>query len=244
MQHTFTAQDFSDVQNSTIQGADPYDLVKHKVRHHDQKENHQDHVETDILSQHFTQPGHFLNVGANDGRDQTLPLLQSGWHGTYCEPDPTAVARLLETTQEHWDRVTILNVAISPNGGMAPFHLASKNYLSSLQSGWAESLGHIVQAPMHGPVGYKSAGTIWHNCLTMTQLLERSDQVFDYIQTDAEGSDMDIIASVDWSRFPGTQMICTEAQTTVLKHLCRSGNFMITDQTPTNSIYRHRSCLL
>jgi len=236
MRHTFTAQDFDDVQNSNSSDVDPYDIVKHKVRQHDRKGNHRDHVETDILSQHFTQPGHFLNIGANDGLDQTLPLLQSGWHGTYCEPDPVAMARLLETTREHRHRVSIINAAISPHGGMAPFHLAGATYHSSLREGWADA--------QSGAPRENTPRTIWNNCVTMTQLLERSPEPFDYIQTDAEGSDRDIITSVDWQRFPGTQMICTEAGPSVLKHLCQSGNFMITDRTRDNAIYRHRSCLL
>jgi hypothetical protein len=70
------------------------------------------------------------------------------------------------------------------------------------------------------------------------------DYKFDYIQTDVESIDIQIIKTIDWSMVPNCKMICTEAGPAVLKQLCIEGNYMITDITPTNSFYKQQKFVL
>ena len=74
--------------------------------------------------------------------------------------------------------------------------------------------------------------------MTFEHLLDLVGRDFDYVQTDVEGLDIQIIQTVDWSKLTQCQMICTEAGPAVLKQLCEQAGFMITDCTPTNSIYK------
>ena len=216
-----TAQHFDRVINSNDPDVDPYELIKDAVRTHDT------HCDDDIVSRQFAgRTGRFLCVGSSEGRDQTLRLLESGWTGVYCEPDPRTFRELERTTEPHQDRVTLMNVAVSPKAGPAPFNLASMPFHSSLLPGWAHTQGdhNVSRVEVH--------------CVTLKQLLT---QAFDYIQTDTEGMDAAIVSSVDWAVVPTAEMICTEAGTSVLKQLCRQGDYMLTDLTPTNAFYQHRS---
>jgi FkbM family methyltransferase len=201
---------------------DPYDLVKECVVHHSEPDDRL------IVSTFFAgQTGKFLSIGANDGKDQTFDLLCNGWTGVYCEPDPFACAQLIETTKDFKDQVTIINCAVTPAGGTIEFYLAINNSaVSSLDSEWVRD--HQPDAVVR---------KIIVNSLTLTDILLMFNYKFDYIQTDIEGQDIQIIETVDWSSMPTCKMICTEAGPAVLKQLCRQGGYLITDITPTNSFY-------
>ena len=216
-----TKQHFHKVLNSNDPAVDPYDLISDVVN------KHHTHRDSEIVSEHFTdRTGRFLCVGTGAGKDQTLQLLENGWTGVYCEPDPRSFKQLTDTVEPHKDRVTLINAAVSPRAGLAPFNLASQTQHSSLIDSWAQR---------HGDT---NVDRIQVNCVTLKQLLT---QKFDYIQTDTEGLDVAIISSVDWTKVPSCEMICTEAGAAVLKQLCQQGDYIITDMTPTNAFYRHRT---
>jgi|TARA_R110001592_G_scaffold84487_2_gene249795 FkbM family methyltransferase len=221
-----TAQHFNKVLNSNDPAVDPYDLISDAVNEHVTE------CDSEILSKHFAgRTGSFLCVGAGTayGKDQTIQLLENGWTGVYCEPDPRAFMKLTDTVKPHKDRVTLINAAVSPRTGLAPFNLATHTMHSSLIDSWAER---------HGD---SNIDRIQVNCVTLKQLLT---QKFDYIQTDTEGLDVAIISSVDWAKVPSCEMICTEAGAAVLKQLCQQGDYIITDITPTNAFYQHRSKII
>jgi|APSaa5957512535_1039671.scaffolds.fasta_scaffold24434_5 FkbM family methyltransferase len=221
LQIMITEQHFHKVINSDDPAVDPYDLISDVVN------KHHTACDAEIVSEHFAdRTGSFLCVGAMDGNDQTLQLLENGWTGVYCEPDPRTFKQLTHTVEPHKDRVTLINAAVSPRAGLAPFNLASQCGHSSLIDSWAQR---------HGDT---NVDRIQVNCVTLKELLT---QKFDYIQTDTEGLDRAIISSVDWTKVPSCEMICTEAGAAVLKQLCQQGDYIITDMTPTNAFYRHRT---
>ena len=50
-----------------------------------------------ILAEHFKNvKGKFLGIGAHIGLDWGFPLLEQGWQGVYCEPDPFNCSKLFD----------------------------------------------------------------------------------------------------------------------------------------------------
>lgn len=85
--------------------------------------------------------GRFLELGANDGShhdgEPCSHLLEKGWYGLYCEPNPFSLVNLIENTKQH--NVDILTAAIANKEDISGF-LASRShpYLSSLNSDWVD----------------------------------------------------------------------------------------------------------
>jgi FkbM family methyltransferase len=208
--------------NSNDPDVDPFDLVRDHVQIH----NHADADQIIVLDFFAGRvPGKFLIVGAHDGLDHSRRLLELGWQGVYCEPNPAICAQLIDNTRDYASKVTILNVAITPTGGPVTF------YIDAQQSQWCTVVDSWRTSTQQGR-------TLITNSMTFEQLLDLVGRDFDYVQTDVEGLDIPIIQTVDWSRLDQCQLICTEAGPAVLKQLCKQAGFMITDQTQTNSIYK------
>lgn len=208
--------------NSNNPDVDPYDLVKDHVQTHTDMDSDQA-VVLSFFADH--PPGKFLIIGAHDGIDHSQHLLKQGWQGVYCEPNPEVCATLIANTKDHASQVTILNVAITPTGGPVTF------YIDAVQSQWCTVVDTWRPTTQTGR-------KLITNSMTLTQLLDLVGYDFDYVQTDVEGLDIEIIQTLDWSQLSQCKMICTEAGPAVLKQLCQQAGFMITDQTPTNSIYK------
>lgn len=225
----FQSRHWDLVKTSNDENIDPFDLVKDCVNHH------ADDCDKDIVNNFFTgYVGRFLSVGANNGADQTYDLLTMGWQGVYCEPDPYACVELIETVKPYKEQVTIINSAITPVGGVMDFYLAlGESYVSSTLAGW---IGCHTKS--------NNVQKILVNSLTLNQVLDRFNYEFDFVQTDVEGLDIEIVQSVDWSCVHRCKMICTEAGPAVLKQLCIQGDYMITDVTPTNSFYKKSQFIL
>jgi FkbM family methyltransferase len=205
-----------------LEDIDPYELVKKRVNIHTDT-----YADQRIVLEHFKNSiGNFLCVGAGNGLDPTRELLKLGWHGVYCEPDPFACTQLIMNTKEFADQITIINSAITPNGGIADFYVSIDNFVfSSLKPDWAEK--HTDN----------SKRIIKINTISFRDLLSYLNINFDYIQTDTEGLDIELIESVNWVHYPSVKVICTEARASVFKQLMQQGKFMITDITNTNAFY-------
>ena len=208
------------VNNSNDPDVDPYDLVKHQVTIHNE------HIDEIIVLNYFAEihNGKFLIVGAQGGDDFSQQLLHRGWQGVYCEPNPITCSELLNNTEDYRSQVSILNVAITPDGGPVDFYIDPNPGESTTVKNWRETT-HLNRK-------------IIVNSMTFTQLFELTGYDFDYVQTDTEGLDIKIIETVDWSKLTRCKMICTEAGPAVLKQLCQQAGFMISDRTPTNAIYK------
>jgi len=212
---------------------DTLTLVQQCVKFHSPLD---DDADTKIVGEFFNSfTGNFLCCGSNNGVDQSFQLLERGWTGVYVEPDPYACIELIKETSKYKDQVKILNVAIFPDTGIKRFNIAtSSSWCSSGKDGWAEE--HGVDSSVIQP--------IFVNAVTLTDIMEWLDYKVDYVQTDLEGFDIQVINSFDWSLATSCKMICTEAGHAVLQPLCRQGDFMITDITGTNSFYKKKEFLL
>ena len=64
--------------------------------------------------------GKFIDIGAYDGKafSNTLRLLELGWSGVMVEPSPGAFLGLIQNTAPHWERVELINAAITVDGGL------------------------------------------------------------------------------------------------------------------------------
>lgn len=219
--HNLTKQLLDAVKNSNDENVDPFDLIKKYVKYHSDR-NADDTIVRKFFHGHI---GKFLILGANNGLDQSYQLLKNGWHGVYCEADPHACVELLKSTEKFKNQVKIINSLISTNNGLISFYSsADHSHLSSVIQGWGQT--HNVQTR-----------ELISNALTPSDLFNLVGYDFDYVQTDLEGIDIELIESIDWGLLKQCQLICTEAGPAVLKKLCQQGNFLVTDITNTNCYY-------
>ena len=153
-----------------------------------------------ILVDHFKNfTGKFLGIGANVGLDWGFPLLDRGWSGVYCEPDPIACSQLIQNTEKYRNQVSIVNSAIMPTSGLRPFYLSlNSSFLSSMDSDWLETVlsynnNQWDKNPKKVP--------ILTNAISFQELINYIGIDFDLIVIDTEGFDVEIAMSVDWSVF-------------------------------------------
>ena len=192
----------------------------------DQATIHSDNNDESIVLEYFAEvcDGKFLIVGAHDGNDFSQRLLRDGWQGVYCEPNPITCSTLIKNTEKYRSQVTILNVAITPQSGPIDFYLDPNSFDATTVKNWKKSTN--------------SSRKIIVNSMTFTQLFELVGYNFDYVQTDTEGVDIQIIETVDWSKLTQCRMICTEGGTAVANQLYQQAGLIMSDKTPTNAIYK------
>lgn len=141
--------------------------------------------------------GVFVDIGADDGvdRNNTLFFEERGWTGICIEPSPSRFAALARNR-----RVECLNVAISATPGEVEFLDIT---------GWGKGLSGIVRNydPRHverieretarNPLTV-SKQVIRVPAVTLGSILSaRGLQHVDYCSIDVEGSELDVLASVD-----------------------------------------------
>jgi FkbM family methyltransferase len=188
--------------------------------------------------------GKFLGIGAHIGNDWSLPLLDQGWTGVYCEPDPFACAELIKNTEKYQSQISIVNSAVMATSGLRQFYLSlNSSFLSSMRSDWMEKLLSI-KYNKHWDQNPRKL-SITTNAISFQELLNYVGKDFDLIVIDTEGSDAEIIASIDWKQLTNCKMICFEQEfaelepyADIIKQLHDQGPFVMTDQSSCNSIYR------
>jgi hypothetical protein len=203
-------------------------IIKNQIRFHEF--GHDQAFDNDIVDGFFKQrKGRFLCIGSANGQDQTYSLLQKGWSGVYCDPDPMALsansekhASLLQTTHEYQDKVIIVNLAITPNGGICEFYINKTLALSTTK----KKLSVI------------DSRTIVINSISFNQLLDLVGTNFNYVQIDAEGLDKEIAESINWStRLLNCKMIGIESGFDCWQHLVANG-YVLTDITEHNMYFK------
>lgn len=206
-----------------FQTLDPFELVKNQVRYHNEPGS-----DVKIVQNFFKDSiGRFLVIGACNGQDQSWQLLEQGWSGVYCEPDPFACVELINNVKKYKNQVLIVNSMIATATTPVDFYLClDEPWFSSAISGWAET--HATEAKTQHLIS---------SAISFNDLLNKVGKDFDYVQIDTEGMDIELISSIDWTQMNSCKMICTEAGPAVFKQLYKQGKFMITDITSTNTYY-------
>jgi FkbM family methyltransferase len=184
--------------------------------------------------------GKFLEIGANDGKQESIEhtyspswtLLGKGWSGIYCEPDPHPCAKLIEYVHKDGfeDRVTIFNGAITLADKIDNFYLSIDNsFASSFFKDW-------IHNPNHVPFNDKREFRIMTNTISFQNFINQMGNDFNYLSTDIEGLDYDLITSIEWDQFPNLRLISTEGMFSVAKHLDKF-NFRLFAKTEHTCLY-------
>jgi FkbM family methyltransferase len=199
-----------------------------------------------ILAKSFKDfKGRFLGIGAHFGNDWSLPLLDRGWTGVYCEPDPFACVELIKNTEKYQNQIRIVNSAVMDTSGLTTFYLSlNSSFLSSMRPDWMEKLLSI-EYNKHWDLNPTQL-PITTNAISFQELLDYIGTDFDLVVINAEGSDAAIIASINWKQLTNCKMICFEkefvefqkAGADIIKQLHDQGPFVMTDQTSCQYIYR------
>jgi FkbM family methyltransferase len=177
--------------------------------------------------------GKFLEIGANIGKNGTgWQLLQNNWEGVYCEPDPVACADLMKNIRisNFIDKTLVVNGAITSTIKLSSFYCAiNRSAISSLDSTWPN------KQPMPGCADVKLQ-KILTNTITLNVLFDAIGYDFEFISIDTEGTDVELINSMDLSLFPKLKLISTEANFTVAYYMYSCG-FVPYAKTASNTYF-------
>lgn len=197
-----------------------------------------------LLEDLFPNSGHFLGIGANIGKDWSFPLLEKQWTGVFCEPDPSACSELIKNTKQYSNQVTIVNSAIMGSSGLRPFYVSlNSSFLSSMRPEWMHKLLSIEYNKVWD--SKPEQVSIVTNAISFQELINYTGSEFDLIVIDAEGSDAEIAASIDWSQFSKCQAVCLEHEfmelephIDIIEQLYNQGSFELTDQGHCFALYK------
>ncbi len=166
-------------------------------------QNNEEKVIAQYFAADFTNPGTFLDIGANDGEtlSNTRSLALQGWKGLCVEPG-AAFAKLEVLYPK--GGVCIANVAIGNANGKAILH----------DSGTHLNNGDVSLLSTLEPKEKERWGstTTWEEkeviVMDYKSLIEASPyKTFDFISIDAEGNDWKILQQIDLSE---TKCVCIE----------------------------------
>lgn len=142
-----------------------------------------------IVSDYFAgHVGKFLEIGANDCNvnyddEPCSHLLEEGWYGLYCEPNPFSLVNLIKNTQKY--NAEILCAAVAPTSEIKQFYTSESHpYLSSLESTW---IGNALDTlhPYFSTIP-RSDYQVFVNTITPKQIFEKFGYDFDCISIDIE----------------------------------------------------------
>jgi FkbM family methyltransferase len=153
----------------------------------------------------------FIQVGSNDG-EQHDPLrseiLRHNWRGIMIEPVPYVFERLQRNYGARANRIILENVAIGACDGTLPFyHLAPvADFEAEGLPQWYDGIGsfqreHVLKHVTHIPDIADRLVRVDVPSLTFESLCKKHgiDRV-DLIHIDAEGSDAEVVQSIDLDR--------------------------------------------
>ena len=157
--------------------------------------------------------GTFVEVGAYDGNSwsSTKCLVEAGWTGLMIEPVPKHVERCRRNHSEN-PKVTIIESACGTYDGTVTIYYNSSlsttskdMVLAYQQVAWANSsLNNPIEVPM----------------ARLSTLLENHNwpSRFDLLVVDTEGTELDVLKGLDWSRWSPAMAIieCCEKHPDVI----------------------------
>ncbi len=146
----------------------------------------------DVLFAH-KRGGFYIDIGANDPDifSNTKLFYNRGWCGINIEPEPKLHAKLCRKR----DRDINMNIGVGPDPGVMPFYRMSADTLSSFNKEAAIQSGKLHGATLvsEEPIQVMRLADIFE--------LHLKGRTIDFMSVDAEGYDLDILKSNDWSRY-------------------------------------------
>jgi FkbM family methyltransferase len=149
-----------------------------------------------ILSQMRPQArGFYVDVGAYEPRSgsNTYKLYLKGWTGITIEPNPDVESSFKKVRP----RDMHLTIGVSDATSELIYHKSAVANLNSFDPQWQQGAGVSVLERL--PI----------KCETLTNVLDRHspNRPIDLLSVDCEGYDMQVIESLDWSRYRPTVVI-------------------------------------
>jgi FkbM family methyltransferase len=143
----------------------------------------------------FRTAGYFVEIGGHDGvaNSNTAVLERNfGWRGLIVEPNPKWFAKVCENR-----RSLPVNCAVTATPGME---------LDFVDAGAVGGLVAHLQSDIHADVRARQIAAnavIKVQGITGDALLERygAPAVIDYVSIDTEGSEFDVVRSIDWAKW-------------------------------------------
>lgn len=148
------------------------------------------------------QIGHFLDIGAYDGKtfSNTLRLAELGWSGVCVEPSPTVFPALLELHKNN-PKIICVNAAICQVSGFIDFYDSGGDALSTTvtahKTKWEQ--GH----------GSKFAKMIIF-AINFQELFRKFGTAFDFINLDVEGLSAVMFDLLPLAILERTRCLCIE----------------------------------
>lgn len=138
--------------------------------------------------------GFYIDVGAHHPYrySNTVHFYQNGWCGINVEPTPGAI-RLFNLFRK---RDINLNIGIDIEPGVLPFYCFNEPALNSFDKKIAENKAVTTK--------YRITNVIEIRTLPLSQILDRHlplGQKIDFLNIDAEGFDLQVLKSNDWTRY-------------------------------------------
>jgi FkbM family methyltransferase len=140
--------------------------------------------------------GHFLDIGAADGRtfSNTLALAERGWSGVCIEPAVRFVDKLAEVHRDH--DVAVVCAAVDVTGGWRTLW-DSADLVSTLD----------VDHRDVWPSAYRPLD-VW--AIPLDAIWDRYGLAFDFVSIDTEGSSMELARLLPVDRMPHLRVVCVE----------------------------------
>lgn len=141
----------------------------------------------------------YVDIGANDGLIASNTAhydLNMGWKGICIEPHPRAFSELLKNRQNSIN----LNICISNEDGEVDFCLVEgyAEMLSGIEKFYSFDHKKRMEAEVQNMGGKKEIVKIISKPLKNV-LIENNFNKIDYLSIDTEGSELDILKSIDFS---------------------------------------------
>jgi FkbM family methyltransferase len=166
-----------------------------------------------IVINHFiNQPnGKFLEIGSHDGEptndsEPCWGLVEKGWSGVYCEPNPMSCAQLMKNVMQFGERIKIINGALGKENGLKTFYVSvDKGMSSSFCKEW------MSEQTYHEPNDRQYP--IITNTFTIDTLLDTVGYDFDAVSIDIE-TPTDVFSNMlngfDFSKLTNCKLIMLE----------------------------------
>lgn len=197
-------------------------------------------IEKDFIPEFFKNytSGRFLEIGANDGEpggpnEPVWPLVEMGWSGVYCEPNPHACSKLLKNIRPYNKDIQVVNCAVNKVGGLKKFYMSDEYPMSaSLDPDWIGFMDFVKPGTYQYP--------IVTNTITMQQLVDFVGTDFDCISIDVENHILfykELVESFDWSVFKKCKVLVMELQDQSLNWYFESIGYTRLGQSEYNTIF-------
>lgn len=182
--------------------------------------------------------GRFLEIGADDGGPRTdsepfWGLIEQGWSGVYCEPNPMACTKLIKHAIPYGDKIKIFNGGIASSAGIKDFFISIETSgSSSFYPNWMQRQHFYLPEHTQFP--------IITNTLTLSSLLDYTGWDFDAISVDIEckGNIVEeIFNDIDISKLVNCKLIILEVATTALETLLIQHGFLLDKRYDGNLVF-------